>query len=272
LKPIKTSLIAILFAAFSPNLLAEEGSRSAKWNVSFSLAVISTPLYTGDDKNRTLVAPNISASYANRLFASLDEGLRFNVLSDSSWSAGPIVNYQTGRLQDGSEPFSVDQTSTRDLQGLGDVDGTVVLGAFLHYSRQQIKATFELQQGLDSHKGITAEAALQWSGLKQLQNISMLYAIGPNMNFGDANYIAAYYDVNQQQSELSGLPIYETKGGGIFSYGVSGFVAVPINNKLTMIGFGELEVLSDDIAKSSLVSSRGSEIQPIFGLAIDYSF
>ena len=42
----------------------------------------------------------------------------------SVWRAGSILKYDVGRRQDGDELYFVDNESTDELQGLGDIDGT----------------------------------------------------------------------------------------------------------------------------------------------------
>jgi len=77
--------------------------------------------------------------------------------------------------------------------------------------------------------------------------------------------------VQLQQSAASGLSIYEADGG-ILSYGLRGSVVVPVTDRVSVVGFGSVNRLADEVADSSLVSTRGSGDQASAGIILNVSF
>lgn len=269
-RSLQVMLITAVLAA--PTLsVADPVPMSSDWDVSLGLATITLPSYLGDNKNRSLIAPDISVSYKDRFFASTLGGLGYNVINQNGWRAGPIVKYHAGRQENGDESYFVDDGTTNDLQGLGDIEGTAEIGGFVEYTKNFFQTSLEIRQGIDGHEGALGDVSIQYLGQQLIAGKSVAYAIGPQAVLGDSDYLSAFFSVDEQQSAASGLSIYEADGG-ILSYGLRGSVVVPVTDRVSVVGFGSVNRLADEVADSSLVSTRGSDDQASAGIVLNVSF
>jgi outer membrane protein len=249
----------------------DQSSRSHDgWGFSVGTGFIVSPSYIGDDDYQISVVPNIRVTYEDTFFASVQEGAGYNVVNGEHWRVGPVVRYDFGRDDDGSNTFSVSD-DTNDLRGLGDVDGTVELGAFMKYNMKPFSAKLELLQGLGGHEGLVGEASLEYSGRAHIMQQPIMYSFGPDIKFADSNYHNAYFGVDANQATASGLAQYDADAG-ILSYGLSGAVIVPVTDNVSTILFANYSKLGEQSAESSLVEQRGSEDQGSLGLFVNYSF
>lgn len=271
---MKNSLLmvsaATLLATSHPSM-ADPSPASPDWDASIGLATITLPSYLGDDRNRTLIGPNLSISYKSRFFASTSGGLGYNLINKDGWRAGPIVKYHAGRQQDGDEGYFIDDENTDDLQGLGDIDGTPELGGFIEFAKGSMKASLEIRQGTDGHEGAIGDASVQYIGNQVLGGRPMFFEIGPKLSVGDSDYLGTFFGVNEQQADASGLSPYEIDGG-VLSYGAHGSVVFPMTDHVSLIGFGGMDVLAENIADSPLVATRGSDEQGTAGIVLNVSF
>lgn len=266
---ITTTVLTILSTSAATK--ADTTPSSSNWDVSVGLATISVPSYLGDNKNRSLIAPDLSVSYKGRFFLSTLSGLGYNLINEDGWRAGPILKYHGGRRQDGDQSYFVDDDNTKDLQGLGDIDGTAELGGFVDFTNEFLNARLEVRQGTDGHEGAIADVSVQYVGNQVIGDRSVSYGIGPKINVGDSDYLNAFFGVNEAQANGSGLSTYGVNSG-LLSYGVHGSLIVPVTDRVSLIGFGGVDVLADDIADSPLVATRGSDVQGSAGVLLIVSF
>ena len=96
--------LMILFVFGATGFAQEEAPKSDGWSYSLSFGAVSSPTYLGDDENQLSLFPNFSASYKDKLFASLGEGVGYNLVSKENLKAGLVMKYDFGRDEDGSNP------------------------------------------------------------------------------------------------------------------------------------------------------------------------
>ena len=269
-KPLSI-LTALAALAIPVHASAGSANDSKDWSYSIGIGFASLPAYLGADKNRTAITPDIKVTYKNIFFASTSEGIGFNVVNGPTWQAGPVVKLHPGRAEDGDSSFFIGGDNTTDLMGLGDIDGGPEIGGFIQYSTERLSTSFELRQGMDGHDGAVGEASVQWRGMLNMTDSPLFYTFGPEVVFGDSNYVSAFFDVGQQQSAASGLAVHDADGG-IVSYGLKGALVRPINQTWSLIGYGNVSQLSDEIADSSLVAVRGSDRQHTIGVMLKMSY
>ncbi|MEM7058615.1 MAG: MipA/OmpV family protein [Pseudomonadota bacterium] len=262
-------LAIALFGAISIPAIAHAGEDV--WSFSVGLGTVYAPTYLGDDVGQLSFAPNLSVKYGDTFFASLGEGIGYNVINSGGWRVGPVVKYHFGRDEDGDNLFAVTGDDTQDLVGLGDVDGTVELGGFVEYSIMDFTGKVELRQGVGGHEGFIGEAEVKYGTVFGLFGQQAIFSFGPEVAFGDGNYNSAFFDVNAVQSAASGLPVFDA-GGGLISYGIGGSLVVPVTDSVSVISFASYDQLTGDVADSSLVRLRGSENQSTLGMFLNYSF
>ncbi|MHA7873072.1 MAG: MipA/OmpV family protein, partial [Hyphococcus sp.] len=60
-------------------------------NIAVGGGLLFAPTYVGDDDYQLSTLPNIQIRYGNRFFASVQDGLGYNVVNTPNWRAGPIA-------------------------------------------------------------------------------------------------------------------------------------------------------------------------------------
>jgi MipA family protein len=266
------AVIAILASLFpASTALAQENLSSGKeWKFNVGGGIMVAPKYMGDDSYGLYAVPSVSITYKDKFFASVEEGVGYNYLINDNWRIGPVARYDFGRDEDGDSIFRIGG-DTDDLRGLGDVDGTVELGAFVEYKMDALKFSFDVLQGIGGHESLRGSAEASYNGMTNFYGQPIAYSFGPELQWAGSDYHNAYFGVNSAQSAASGLSQYKADGG-FLSYGLGGNMMMPLNERITAITFAKYNHLGDEAANSSLVEERGSEHQGIFGAFITYGF
>jgi outer membrane protein len=241
------------------------------WSVSLGAGALISPNYMGDNAYALSVVPYIRTTYSDKFFASVQEGIGYNLINTKNFRAGPLASIEFGRDEETGGPFRVSGSDTNDLIGLGDVDTSISLGGFAEYDLGQLTANLKLGQALNGHEGLTGEIGLSYKGVLKGYGPPVIYSIGPRMNYGDEQYMQTFFGVNAEQATASGLTVFEADGG-FLSYGISANAIIPMTDNVTLTVFSSLSRLSGDAADSSLVRERGSRDQAFFGLATAYTF
>lgn len=242
------------------------------WNVRLDFGLLAAPKYYGDDDYQISALPSVRVGYGDIFFASVNEGIGFNLVRTGTLRAGPILRYDFGRDQDGDSLFRVSGGGTNDLVGLGDVDGTVELGGFVEYSANQFEAYLEVRNGLGGgHDGMIGSARFDYKTTINGFGPPAFFSVGPTISFASSDYNEAFFDVNAAQSAASGLAVYNA-GGGINSYGLSAALTIPVSQTAAITAIAGYDVLSGDVGDSSLVQQRGSRSQGRFGVFTGFQF
>ncbi len=253
--------LLIATIVFSPTLFAAENLAENDLEVTVGFGAIQSPRYLGDDESESRLLPGIRVKKGERFEASVNNGVRYALLLNGPWRAGPILNYDFGRDEDASGD---------ELDGLGDVDGTVELGVMLEYRSQHLRTGLDLRQGVSGgHEGLVGEAKLSYLGTFDAFERRGFYSLGPSFKFGDQEYLSTFFDVDAAQSARSGISEYES-GGGLFSAGLRATAVLPVNSELGFGGFVSLDRLQGDVSESSIVKEEGESDQLSLGLFLDY--
>ncbi|MBI5483951.1 MAG: MipA/OmpV family protein [Deltaproteobacteria bacterium] len=242
-----------------------------RWRFTVGAGAIYGPAFLGSKDYQISAFPNMKFEFKDLFFASLKDGVGYNVIHSNGWRIGPLVKYKFERKEDGNNSFRVAGTKPVALRGLGTVDATFECGGFVEYSDEPFAYKVELRQGVNGHKGMIGEASINYSGAIKLFGPPVFFAVGPRASFADSGYINAYFGINQAQSVSSGLGRYDA-GGGFVSYGVGGFMSMPLYGPVSVSVFGGYDRLGNEVADSPLIKQRGSEDQYAFGLSVTYKF
>lgn len=268
-----TSLVTILF--ITPSFANEPPTRKPDqnegWSVSIGAGTLLSPNYLGDDAYSLSVVPYIRVKYDDLFFASVEEGMGYNLISQENFRAGPLVSLEFGRDEEEGGPFRVIGDRTTDLIGLGDVDTSISLGGFAEFDVGPLTASAKIGQAISGHDGLTGEIGLKYGGVLTGYGPPVIYSLGPRLNFGDNHYHDAFFSVTEAQAGASGLTQFDASSG-IVSFGLSGTAIVPLSDNISMTVFGNLSRLSGDAVDSSLVTERGARDQAFLGLATAYTF
>ena len=249
---------------------AQGGEQSNKdWQYGVSAGVFYTPTFLGDDDYQFSALPNITASYGDTFSASL-AGVEYLAYESGRFRMGPVLRYDFGRDEDGSNPLALGDDSD-DLMGLGDVDGTVEIGSFVQYEVGNLSATLEIRHGINGHEGLVGDIEVKYSDSVEAFGKTLTYSLGPQTSFASDNFNSAFFDISSAQSGASGISEYDADGG-FNTIGLRATVIADIDDQISIIGFAGYDRLVGDIADSSLVRERGSENQGTFGISLNYAF
>ncbi len=290
-KTITTATLGILFLSHVSIVQAETESTKAvdqttshaasagestektprRWRLTVGAGVLSSPAFQGSKDYQVIAFPNVKVEFKDLFFASLKDGVGYNFIHSNGWRIGPLVKYKFDRKEDGNNSFRVAGNKSSALKGLGNVDATFECGGFLEYSYKPFAYKVEIRQGVDGHKGMIGEASINYSGAIERFGPPVFYAVGPRVTFADSAYINAYFGINQTQSVNSGLNRYDA-ASGLVSYGIGGFMSMPIYGPASVSLFGVFDRLGSEVANSPLIKQRGSENQFAIGLGATYRF
>lgn len=269
---IVSTLALAMTASLSVEVAAQRPGADGGWEVSVGAGLILAPTYLGDDAYQLSAVPNIRVTYGDDLFASVQGGVGFNAIRSGSWQAGPIVAYDFGRDEDGGGgPFAFVGDDTDDLDGLGDVDGTIEVGGFIEYDTRPFDARIEVRQGVNGHEGLIGEISLRTGARLVVADQPVILRIGPDVTLVDDAYSDTFFGVDAEQSAASGLDEFDADGG-FLSYGLGSSLIIPFTDHVSMVGFASYQRLAGDAAKSSLVEDRGSADQGSAGVFLNYTF
>lgn len=237
------------------------------WSFDVGTAAIFSPTYVGSDDYALMVVPNIRFAYEDKFFASVQEGMGYNMINTKNWQAGPIARIRFGRdAEDGGGPFIV-TGENNDLQGTSDIDTAGEAGAFIQYTAHNIRTRIEVRQGFGGHDGLVADGSVEYVG----RSGPIGYSIGPNISYGSDDFMQTYFGIDSTQSANSGLRQYSADGG-IASYGIGAMANMPLTDNINLIGFAGYDRISGDAEDSPLVEDIGSANQGRLGFAIGYRF
>lgn len=188
-------------------------------------------------------------------FKGVDD-LRFRLIDRAGFEAGPLVGYRFDREED----------DAARLNGLGDVDGGVVVGGFVAY-RMGLMMPF-----LSYHHQVTGDDTGGIARLGVETRLPMferfkVVATG-GVTWADDDYMQSYFGVTGAQSFASGLAVFDAEAGikDVF-LGMS--ADVPITERWSLKLSGRYTHLLGDAADSPIVET---ESQWQGGIGVTYRF
>lgn len=237
------------------------------WAITVGAAPVYAPVFQGAKEYGFSVFPDVRVNYKDDFFASVPEGMGYNIINNGGWKIGPLAKIRFGREEGtGGSPFLISGESNA-LRGLGNVETAGEIGGFAQYSYEKIRTRVELRQGFGGHEGVVGDANVSY--VDRAGPLS--YSIGPRLSYGSADFMNTYYGINATQSARSGLARYDADGG-INSYGIGGSATMPIDDSMAVTLFAGYDRMGEQAADSSLIRERGNPNQMTVGLAFGYRF
>lgn len=271
--PLRALVLAALALA-APTVQAQAfgGPPTKAWALTVGFAPLVGPAFNGSDDIALSVFPDLRINYKDVFFMSIPDGLGYNVINTKQWKVGPLVKLRFGRDEKGGgNPFLIAGESD-DLQGLGDVGSAGEAGAFVQYNWKRWRTRAELRQGFGAHDGWVADWNASYFGARKFPGMgSAFYSIGPRVTLGSGDFVDPYFGIDAQQSANSGLAQYSA-GSGLYSYGFTGTLIKPVNERIAVTAFANYERLAGDVEDSPLITERGTPNQFVIGLAFGYRF
>lgn len=239
-------------------------------SVTIGVAPVFGPAWLGSRDMALSLYPDLRINYGDVVFASVPEGLGWNVLNSDGWRAGPLAKVRFGRDEDeGGSPFLITGGSDA-LVGMGDIDATAELGGFVEKrfgDRGQWRARVEIRRGFGGHEGVVGDGSLTY----QTRVGRTIASFGPRATVASADFMQTYFGIDEEQSRRTGLGRYNAKGG-LLSYGLGGTLVRPLDRRSAATLFTSLERLGDEAGDSPLVRERGQRTQFTIGLGYGFRF
>ncbi len=198
-------LCAVPVTAVGQGRPAQGPAQSDGLSINIGAGALLSPNYLGDDTYSLSAVPYIRVTHSDLFFASVQEGVGYNLIKQENFRAGPLMRLEFGRDEDGSRAFRIAGGGTDDLRGLGDIDTSFSLGGFAEIDLGDVTASIKLGQAVSGHDGLTGDIGLSYKGTVSGNGPPIIYSMGPRIIFGDDKYVSAQFGVNAAQSQASGL-------------------------------------------------------------------
>jgi outer membrane scaffolding protein for murein synthesis (MipA/OmpV family) len=264
--------LSLIASALFP-LAAIAGNSPAKKDLTITIgaAPIYAPVFQGSKDYGLSIFPDLRVNYKDDFFASVPDGIGYNVINGGGFKIGPLAKVRFGRREDtGGSPFLI-SGATNGLRGLGDVDTAIELGGFAQYTYEKKRARVEVRHGYGGHEGLIGDVSLNYGNTYTGFGPPILYSLGPRATIADADYNNTYFGINQTQSINSGLARYSADSG-LVSYGVGAFALLPLTDSVSVSTFAGYDRLGAEVTDSSLIKERGSKNQFVTGMSLSYKF
>jgi len=226
------------------------------------------PDYEGSSDYKVMPFPMFSLRYGwgERYVALEGASLKANLMSDAGFEFGPLLAYEMGRNDD---------MENRAVRRLGEIDGTVMAGAFfsteidiggqgpgLQFSGQLLSDVGGNDQGVVA----TLETGYGW-----MFGESWMLTIGASTTWADENYMQTYFGVTPAGALASGLPVYNADAG-FKNVELSTALMYRIDEDWSLMARASYGRLLDSAADSPIVQNGGSEDQLGFVLGVGWEF
>jgi outer membrane scaffolding protein for murein synthesis (MipA/OmpV family) len=224
-----------------------DGYNDPSWTVGGIVAV--KPKYEGSKSYEVVGAPFLYPSFGglgNNLMIRGVDDIRYRVINANGFMAGPLAGYNFGR----------DEDDGRRLAGLGDLDGGVVLGAFIGYRFApwlvlDVSYHRTLSGDIDGGQlrfGLETETPLS-------QRVTLLGRVGAT--YADDDYMASYFGVSAVQAGNStfGLATYDA-GAGIKDVHVELGARILMDDRWSLKLSGRYGRLVGDAADSPIIETE----------------
>jgi outer membrane protein len=169
--------------------------------------LIVKPTFEGSDNYEVSGFPYLFPTFSGGgpgFFSRFDarglDDIRFKLVERDGFVAGPLAGYNLGRDEDDDD----------HLEGLGDVDGGVVAGAFVGYKIGSVlfDASFHNTFGDDGGYLIRLGAEVERPISQRLQLTARIGA-----TYADDDYMQNYFGVSAGQSADSGFDQFDAESG-----------------------------------------------------------
>jgi outer membrane scaffolding protein for murein synthesis (MipA/OmpV family) len=206
---LKTITLAAGIALAAPSAFAQafdavhlSGAAPGMDGGSVGAALIATYQYQGSDKRRTLLLPVLDYQWANGWFAGVSNGIGVNFSGSPQTQYGLRLTADPGRKQHRASA----------LQGMGDIDPAVEVGAFFNVALPKglvLTSSARRGAGVDN-KGVVADFGVAYS--TEIAPKWYLSA-GSGVTYANAHYMQPYFGVSRAQSAASGHAVYSLGAG-----------------------------------------------------------
>lgn len=260
--------LTITAAAYPQMCIAQEATQktqtasSTDWVVSIGGWGGFSPKYQGSDDYVFGGTPTFDVHQMGSKWLDLPkDGLDYGLFETENFRAGPVANLSWGF-------GTANQRGLKEIGATG-IDLSAELGAFAEYWPADFWRTrLEARNAVYGAEGWVFDLS---SDFVWRPDAAWTFTIGPRLSLADADYMNAYFGIDSQQAQSSGLPHYQA-AGGLHSYGAGIFAQYKWNEQFSTMASLEYERLAGSAEDSPLVSANGSLDQFTFQIGAKYSF
>ncbi|OPA92340.1 structural protein MipA [Pseudomonas fluorescens] len=189
-----------------------------------------------------------------------DDGLTWNALNTHGITAGPYINYLSGRTANGS------------LRGLRDVADAAEAGGFIQYAPAEFWRVY-------AQLGHAVGGARDQSGVLGKVGGELGYPLGGGIigstglmaHFADARQTQTFFGVDDKESAASGFRPYNASGG-FQNVTLTQSFEFPLDAHWSLLTSASWVHLVGSAANSSIVKETGDVNQGQVQTAISYKF
>jgi len=257
---MKNSWLAIILAcAFFVGVPAVSFAADVDYSLGLGVGVV--PDYEGSEDYEFVPVPYFSAQWKNNgRYVRLDGSvLKINLLTDRTWSFGPVFKYRKKRDDD------VDNKAVSKMK---KIDAAVEAGAFLGYKFESWDVGFQVATDVSGeHDGTLASAG----GGYTFKADRMSTRIGASITYANSDYMDTYFSVDSGDAARSGLKRYKADSG-IKDIGVNLAVRYNMTDNWDIRGALAYIALLNDAKDSPLVDDEGESSQFKISAVVIYNF
>jgi len=189
-----------------------------------------------------------------------DDGLTWSAFNVDGWSAGPFINYLSGRDADGS------------LRGLRDVSDMAELGGFVQYSPAEFWRVYaQLGQAVGGGGGQGGVLGQVGGELGYPLGLGIIGSSQLAAHFADARQMSTFFGVSDSEAQASGISSYKASGG-FQSVTLTQNFDFPLAEHWSLVASASWTHLLGSAAHSSIVREQGDVNQGSVQTAISYKF
>ncbi|MEO1703404.1 MAG: MipA/OmpV family protein [Pseudomonadota bacterium] len=245
-------LFAVVFVSgisVSSGALADDGL-FADFSINVGAFAFVGPAYEGSDEFRVTGVPVVFPSFGennerSRVTVRGADDVRLSVLRRGGFDIGPIVGYSFGR----------EESLSSKLDGLGDVEGGVVLGAFTSYTA----GDFFVETGISTQvTGVDDGGYLATAGFGYTAELAPRVSLTARtgLEYASDNYMDRYFSITDIQSANSAQDYAAfDASGGIKNVDVNLSLDFEATERLSLRASGGYSRLLGDAANSPISES-----------------
>lgn len=207
----------------------------------------------------TVPLPYFDVDWGN-VSLDTDDGLTWSVLKAKGWSAGPFVNYVSGRNANGS------------LRGLRDVSGMAQLGGFVQYSPAEFWRVYaQVGQAVGGASGQGGVLGKLGGELGYPLGLGVIGSSQLAVHFADGRQMSTFFGVSDSEAQASGISAYKASGG-LQNVTLTQNFEFPLAQHWSLVTSASWVHLLGSAADSSIVREQGDVNQGSVQVAVSYKF
>ncbi len=224
------------------------------------LAIGTTPDYVGSDNYRIRALPVIDLRYKNKWRISGSK-LLVNAITRDRWAIGPLANLKFGR----------DEGTNRALMGLGDINTTLEVGAFVQYKTKYNQIMAEYRYALGEGQGSSAQITVS-QGL--LKNGKFSMAAAARLKWMSDKAMQTNFGVTRLQARRSDAQFNAFNANSGFSdLSVAVIGDYQLHKNIHLAGLVQFGRLMGDAGRSPIVNAGvGNRFQVTSGIGLLFQF